>query len=126
MSHRILRILFLLIPLGLIAAFCLRPTPIVGVDGESLAASTGAPVNETDAVPCEQEKDDEDKWICTVPGAATPDPADPNSTVFRDVTAYEVTVDSWGCWSIGGVRGPAEPAEDTGCVTIADHVSSID
>jgi hypothetical protein len=118
MSHRILRILYLVVPLGLIAAFLLRPTPIVGVDGESLAASTGSTVNEINSVPCKDEG--EDKWLCTYPGDPEPQPEDPGPTT------YEVTIDLLGCWTIGGVRGPIKPPETKGCVTIADHVSSID
>lgn len=118
MSHRILRILYLLVPLGLIAAFALRPTPIVGVDGESLAASTGAPVNEINAVPCDDQGDD--VWLCTYPGSAEPASGDPRPTT------YEVTIDGWGCWSIGGIRGSVEPPAMTGCVTLMDHIESID
>ncbi len=118
MSHRILRVLYLVVPLGLIVAFCLRPTIIVGVDGESLAASTGAPVNEINSVPCDEEG--EDTWTCTYPASPEPDPDDPGPTT------YEVTIDKWGCWTIDGVDGPTEPPETTGCVTIMDHVSSID
>jgi hypothetical protein len=120
MSHRILRVLYLLVPLGLIAAFVLRPTPLLGVDGESLAASTGAPVNEINAVPCEEKG--EDKWTCTIPGEPELDPEDPSPVS----TTYEVTIDSWGCWTIGGIRGPTDPPESTGCVTIMNHVESID
>ena len=126
MSHRILRILYLVIPLALLAAFFLRPTPIVGVDGESLAASTGAPVNETNSVPCEEGEEGDDTWTCTIPGHSELNPADPQQTVVADPTTYQVKIDTWGCWTIGGVEGPAAPSETTGCVTIADHVSSID
>jgi len=125
MSHRILRVLYLLIPLGLIAAFLLRPTPIVGVDGESLASSTGAPVNEVDSVPCEEQKE-QDTWTCTYPGHEAPDPNDPQTTTFIEETTFEVRIDTWGCWTIGGVDGPTEPPNTTGCVTIRDHISSID
>ena len=120
MSHRIFRVLYLVVPLGLIVAFCLRPTPIVGVDGESLASSTGAPVNEINSIPCE-EKGEEDTWTCTYPGS--PDPEDPEDP---GPTTYEVTIDKWGCWTIGGVRGTTVPPDTTGCVTIMDHISSID
>jgi len=118
MSHRIFRILYLIVPLALIAAFFLRPTPIVGVDGESLAASTGAPVNEINSVPCTEEQDD--VWKCTIPG---PPSEDSETGLPESVSTYEVEVDSWGCWTIA--RNEA-PAETTGCVTIADHVTSID
>ena len=118
MSHRILRVLYLLVPLGLIAAFLFRPTPIVGVDGESLASSTGAPVNELNSVPCTEDKGD--TWTCTIPGPPEPEPGDPGPTT------YEVKIDLWGCWTIEGGRGPDIPGVTTGCVTIKDHVTSID
>ena len=118
MSHRIARVLYLVVPLALAAAFFFRPTPLVGVDGESLAASTGAPVNEINSVECTDEGND--KWECTLPGPIEPEPGD------QGATTYQVKVDSWGCWKIGAVDGPLEPPEDSGCVTIADHVTSID
>jgi hypothetical protein len=124
MSHRISRVLYLLVPLALLAGFILRPTPIVGADGESLAASTGAPVNEIGSVPCEEQG--EDSWTCTNPGTQESDPNDPNATIFVGKTTYEVKVDTWGCWTISNVNGPAEPPEKTGCVTMMDHVESID
>ena len=119
MSHRILRVLYLARPARADRRFL--PTAdasIVGVDGESLAASTGAPVNEINSVPCDEEG--EDTWTCTYPASPEPDPDDPGPTT------YEVTIDKWGCWTIGGVDGPTEPPDTTGCVTIMDHVSSID
>lgn len=117
MSHRILRVLYLVVPLALVAAFLLRPTPIVGVDGESLAASTGAPVNELNSEPCTE---DGDLWTCTIAGEPDPEPGDPGPTT------YQVEVDSWGCWTIKGGKGPEVPGVVTGCVTIENHVSSID
>lgn len=118
MSHTIFRVLYLVVPLGLIAAFLFRPTPIVGVDGESLAASTGAPVNEINSVPCTDEGDD--VWTCTIPPDSDPEPGQAGPT------SYQVTVDSWGCWRITGGGGPHVPTDAEGCVTIADHVASID
>ena len=120
MSHRIFRVLYLLVPLALIAAFILRPTPIVGVDGESLAASTGAPVNEFNSVPC-TEKDE--VWTCTIPGP----PAEEEETGIPETNStYQVEVDDFGCWKISDIRGSDKPAETTGCVTIMNHVESID
>jgi hypothetical protein len=117
MSHRVLRIVYLVLPLALIAAFFLRPTPIVGVDGESLAASTGAPVNEINSEPCTESGD---LWTCTIPGPLEPQPGDPGPT------RYQVEVDFWGCWKIKDGQAALAPGETTGCVTIADHVTSID
>ena len=118
MSHRILRVLYLLVPLGLIAAFVLRPTPLVGVDGESLAASTGAPVNEVSSVPCTEKSD---VWTCTIPGPPADETGIPDTS-----STYRVEVDDWGCWTISDIRGSDEPPEMKGCVTIMDHVESID
>jgi hypothetical protein len=118
MSHVIWRVLFLLIPIALIAAFALRPTPILGVDGESLAASTGAPVNELGAEPCTEEGSE--TWTCTIAADPFPDPG------RGGPTTYSVKVDGLGCWTIEGGRGPAVPGETDGCVTILNHISSID
>jgi hypothetical protein len=41
-------------------------------------------------------------------------------------TTYEVKIDTWGCWTIDGVSGPAAPPETKGCVTMMDHVESVD
>jgi len=118
MSPVVWRVVYLVVPIALIAGFALRPTPIVGVDGESLAASTGAPVNELGAMPCTEARDE--KWTCTIA-------ADPNeSAAGGGPTSYSVTVDGLGCWVIEGAKGPAMPDESKGCVTLADHISSID
>ncbi|MDQ3728358.1 MAG: hypothetical protein M3355_02095 [Actinomycetota bacterium] len=119
MSHTIWRVLFFVVPLALIAGFALRPTPILGVDGESLAASTDAPVNELGAEPCTEGGGE--TWTCTI--AADPFPDDQSEA---GPTKYSVKVDGLGCWVIEDARGPAIPGEREGCVTIADHISSID
>ncbi|MDQ2675984.1 MAG: hypothetical protein M3Y34_04180 [Actinomycetota bacterium] len=113
MSHRILRIVYLVVPIGLIVAFAFRPTPILGVDGESLAASTGADLAHVTFEPCAEQKGDE--WTCTLPGEGESAP----TTISLDV--------GWeGCWTAkvlqnGSVDPPAE-----GCVTLMDHFESID
>jgi len=119
MSPVVWRVVYLVVPIALIAGFALRPTPILGVDGESLAASTGAPVNELNATPCAEARDE--TWMCTI--AADPNPDDQSEV---GPTTYSVKVDGLGCWTIEGGRGPAVPGETGGCVTILNHISSID
>ena len=124
MSHTVWRIAYFLIPAALIAGFLFRPTPIVGVDGESLAASSGAPVNEVNSVPCTKvgETKDGDQWECTFPGIFQEDEDDPAPVP----STYTLTIDWLGCWTIESQKGPEAPPEAEGCVTIADHVTSID
>ena len=109
------RILALVVPVAVIAAFCLRPTPILGVDGESLAASVGAPGGEAQLAPCEQEEGDEDRWRCGLPTAG--DPGTPGQTV------YVIEVDGLGCWTARSDSAPSEAAFE-GCVTIVDHIEA--
>ena len=124
MSHTIWRVLYLVVPIALILGFVFRPTPILGVDGESLAASTGAPVNEIDSVPCTQKGESAggDIWQCTFPGTPADDEDDPPPVP----STYSLTVDRLGCWTVESAKGPKAPPETEGCVTMADHVSSID
>jgi len=123
-SHVVWRVLIWVVPAALIAGFLLRPTPIVGVDGESLAASSGAPVNEVNSVPCSKlgKTKDGDRWECTFPGIPRDDEEDPAPIP----STYVLTIDGLGCWTIESTRGPEAPPESEGCVTIADHVASID
>lgn len=110
--------MFLVVPIALIAGFVLRPTPILGVDGESLAASTGAPVNELGAQPCTEAGGE--RWTCTIPDDPIADPGGAGPST------YSVKVDGLGCWTVEGAKGPAMPEANEGCVTMADHISSID
>jgi len=101
----------LIVPIALIVGFCFRPTPILGVDGKSLAASTGVPVGTTGFEPCTEESE---AWICTL------------ESDMGDPVAYTIDVDGLGCWT-GTVRGSgSDDAALEGCVTIADHVEAID
>jgi len=116
MSHAIWRVAVLVVPLALIAGFLFRPTPVVGVDGDSLAASVGVPIGEVGYQPCTE---DGEAWICTLPG----DLAEEGST------SYSLEVDDLGCWKIEGAIGSrtvAEPERAEGCVTIVDHVEAIE
>jgi hypothetical protein len=113
MSHRVLRILYLVVPLGLIVAFVFRPTPILGVDGESLAASAGADAGQLTFEPCAQES--EGKWSCSLPPDGEGQP-----------TVIEIDIEWQGCWTAkvlqnGSVNPPAE-----GCVTLMNHIEAID
>lgn len=86
--------------------FSARPTPILRVDGESLAHS----VDEAQSI-CEQRPDG--GWNCLVTDGFRP--AD-----------YEVDVRWDGCWkatlSTGSVRSTRGPEEITGCVDVWDHL----
>ena len=110
-----MRILYLVVPIGLILAFVFRPTPILGVDGESLAASTGADLGQLTFEPCTEVNEDEDEWTCALPPEGEGQP-----------TVLVLDVGWEGCWT-AKVREPGSvdpPAE--GCVTIMDHFEAID
>jgi hypothetical protein len=111
MSHRIFRVLYLLVPLALIAAFILRPTPILGVDGEPLAVSAGADLSQLSFEPCVERGE---KWVCTLPD-------DSEST---RPTVISLDVDWKGCWTAEVVEnGTVDPPAE-GCVTLMDHISA--
>lgn len=86
--------------------FSARPTPILGVDGSSLAHS----VDEAQSI-CEQRSDG--NWTCLVTDA--PRPAE-----------YRVAVRWDGCWkatrSAGSVGSNGGPEEVTGCIDLWDHL----
>ncbi len=107
----LVRKLALVVPIAVIVAFGFRPTPILGVDGKSLAASTGVPVGEVGFEPCAEEGK---AWTCTLKGEDS-----------RPV-AYTLDVDWAGCWT-ATVRGSGSDDDALeGCVTITDHVEAID
>ena len=113
MSHRILRILYLVVPIALIVAFVFRPTPILGVEGESLASSAGVDVS-LEVEPCSEGKR-EDTWTCPLPAVDGGEP-----------TVISVEVDWKGCWTSKLVEsGSVDPPSD-GCVTLMDHLKAID
>lgn len=108
----------LLVPIALIVGFGFRPTPILGVDGKSLAASVGVPVGTMGFEPCVEEGE---TWNCVLPGAN-----DSSADAAARPVAYTIDVDGLGCWT-GTVRGSgSKDAALDGCVTIADHVKAID
>jgi hypothetical protein len=111
----------LIVPVALIVGFCLRPTPILGVDGESLAASVGVPVGDVGFGPCSEaplREQSEDLWECSLPN----DPDSPDA----GTTKYSVRTDGLGCWEISGSGDGAEPEKSDGCVTILDHIQATD
>ena len=113
MSHRIFRILFLIVPIGLILAFLFRPTPIVGVDGESLAHSTGVDADQLSLEPCVQEGEDE--WKCSIPPEGE-----------GEATVVLLDLDWQGCWKAEVLENGSVDPPVTGCVTVMDHIESID
>jgi len=105
------RKLLLVVPIALLVGFGFRPTPILGVDGKSLAASVGVPVGQTGFDPCTELGE---TWVCTLQGEGE-----------RPI-AYSLDVDGLGCWT-ATVRGSGSDENALeGCVTIADHVKAID
>jgi len=107
----LVRKLFLVVPIALIVGFGFRPTPILGVDGKSLAASVGVPVGEVGFDPCTEQGE---TWVCTLEGSD------------KRPLAYSLDVNGLGCWT-ATVRGSGSNKNALeGCVTIADHVKAID
>jgi hypothetical protein len=116
MLYGIVRKLSLIVPLAVIVFLGFRPTPILGVDGESLAASVGVPVGVAGFGPCEKQGDE---WRCVIGEVSSSEP-------------YLVDVDWLGCWAAtpevparleGQAPGSQRPVLE-GCVTIADHVEA--
>jgi hypothetical protein len=89
------------------AAFAYRPSPILGVDGGSLARSIDFIGAFEDCV--ESESD----WTCPVL----------DSQLSGEVP-YRVTVDSWGCWSADRLRfleHGSTPRHLDGCISLFHH-----
>ena len=92
-----------------VVAFMARPTPILGIDGESLGSSVG-----DDILSCRHGAGGD--WICPRPVLGSSDYVD-----------YRVsTTGSLGCWNgellerYAAVR--RVPAAVSGCVSILDHL----
>jgi len=111
MSHRIFRILYLVVPLGLIAAFILRPTPILGVDGEPLALSAGADREQLTFEACVERGEN---WNCTLP----------DDEEGGRATVISLDVDWTGCWTAEVVESGTIDPPTQGCVTLMDHISA--
>jgi hypothetical protein len=111
MSHRIFRVLYLVVPLALIAAFILRPTPILGIDGESLAFSAGADPGQLTLEPCVERGDE---WLCSLP----------DDSEGARATVVSLDVDWTGCWTAEVVESGTIDPPAQGCVTLMDHISS--
>lgn len=103
------------VALSLVAlvAFAFRPTPILGVDGGSLAYSVDRSL---DSEPCRRQGDRWrcDVWVHEMSGAVD----------------YFVEVGSTGCWTAQR-RGPeagvsGAPKRRSGCVTLWDHFRPFD
>lgn len=98
-----------------VGAFVLRPTPVLGVDGEALGASLphrsevlpiGDPLG-----PCEHERGN--LWTCDVV-----DPELSGGTI-----PYAVRVGPLGCWTATPVRAAYESyGRFTGCVSVIDYL----
>lgn len=113
MSRRSLFLYFgtLGVVFALCIAFAFRPSLVLGVDGDSLSQSlNGSASLGVEVEPC-VEKDD--GWECS------------RSDASGFQTRYDVSVDSWGCWTASRGRGPAAgvgaPSSLDGCISILDH-----
>jgi hypothetical protein len=102
-----------IITLALVIAIVYRPTPVLGIDGESLAHSvSGGGIFGSSGRPCTEVASSK-TWKCVVDGSS-------GGTVI-----YEVEdPDWWGCWEarhIGGTSVGSAPSTLSRCVTLADH-----
>lgn len=86
--------------------FWARPTPILGVDGKSLAHSVK---DGSDTAPCTKAAGD---WVCEIEGDGPP-------------TKYAIDLRWDGCWKGDRVSGPLAaftPEEISGCISLGDHL----
>jgi hypothetical protein len=96
-----------------IAGLLYRPATVIGVTDKALAYSVRgeADANETGA--CRSRAgDDDDAYLCTVPGAGQPAGG-----------AYSVTSDTYGCWDAEPVaKGDGASGSLSGCITVVDLI----
>jgi hypothetical protein len=116
MLTRPLKALFLgaLILVVTAVVFVARPTPVLGVDGESLGRSVEGFLAASG--PCEELKAD-GRWSCFRSDA---------DSGGSSGSTYIVEVDRWGCWD-GRREGPSAiesgaPLRINGCVTLLSHI----
>ncbi len=91
---------------GAALLFSARPTPLIGLDGDSLGHSIRSSSGE-----CRKGPDSE--WVCAIEGD-------------NAMTRYRVDVGWSGCWDADRFRGPATdqtPESISGCVDIWDHLA---
>ena len=99
-----LKVLLVVAPLVALALFAYRPTPVVGVDGSSLAFSVGSGWSSDQCAAVE------DRWNCEID-------LDPGSGA---IVYYKVTVDGVGCWEATPARA-SRGKRTTGCISLLDH-----
>ncbi len=95
------------------ALFAFRPTPLLGVDGSSLARSVNGDFSSAEE--CESRaRGGEQYWKCFKWDDGQSGGA-----------SYRVEVDWWGCWEgrrIGvSASEPGTPRSLSGCVTLLSH-----
>lgn len=98
---------FLIIVVAAFAAFAVRPTPLLGVDGASLGRSLGSARGSTSDSRCVPGVGG--SWRCTL--------TDPSGG--SDDYSVE-SPDSWGCWDVRESAGP-DGEVLSGCITLLDH-----
>lgn len=93
----------------MIAAFVLRPSPVLGMDGEALQHSVGGSLG---GGHCEDRGGG--TWRCSRQEGG----------LFADETVgYLVKVNSLGCWRANRTGVPGEgPQRLSGCVTMVDFI----
>lgn len=100
--------------LALAALFFFRPTPLLGVDGDSLSRSLNGLLN--DAEDCRRERN----------GAGEPWECFKWDDGRSGGAQYRVKVDRWGCWEAKRVGPPAgeggTPRSLSGCVGLLSHL----
>lgn len=88
----------------------LRPSLVLGVDGDSLSDSVNGPGALGGAGDSCRKLDG--RWRCLVYGSGG-----------SGVGPFEVTVDAWGCWKAHPIRRGKPPGAFMldGCITLLDH-----
>ena len=105
-------VLGLLLVVGLFAS---RPTPVLGVDGESLQYSVGGPSLFGQSAPCRHVAPG--TWSCSRY----------DSSRSADV-GYRVRIHGLGCWTATRIGSRRDPGEQrlSGCITLADQLRLLD
>lgn len=99
------------IAMALFTLYAIRPTPVIGVDGDSLSHSViGSGILST---PCMHHHDG--TWTCGRYIGLYDEHPDAN---------YQVEVDGLGCWSATLIGGFGRK-HLSGCITLIDHIGFL-
>jgi hypothetical protein len=97
--------------MALFTLYAIRPTPVIGVDGDSLSHSViGSGILST---PCMHHHDG--TWTCGRYIGLYDEHPDAN---------YQVEVDGLGCWSATLIGGFGRK-HLSGCITLIDHIGFL-